>query len=288
MTHSSRIGRALSPSASVVVPAHNEERSISRLLDALTRAQPGELDVVVSCNGCTDATARIARGYGGDVRVIESPTPSKTGALRAGDGATSAFPRLYVDADVVLDVDSVRALVQTLSQPGIHAAAPERHLDTTGASWPVRAYYALWQHLPAVTTGLYGRGVIAVDADGHARLAAMPDVLGDDLYANNAFAPGERRVVASARAVIRTPRRASDLIRRRARAALGNAQQAGTSSPGAPASTGMRDIVRVAIAKPRLASCVPVFLAVTFAARVTARRQARRGSTQWLRDESSR
>ena len=56
---------------SVVIPAHDEEAVVGRCLAALLDgARPGELDVVVVCNGCTDATADIARGFGRGVRVV--------------------------------------------------------------------------------------------------------------------------------------------------------------------------------------------------------------------------
>ena len=49
------------PLASVVIPAHNERRVIGRCLRALREgAAPGELDVIVVANACTDDTAAIA------------------------------------------------------------------------------------------------------------------------------------------------------------------------------------------------------------------------------------
>ncbi|MGD9408165.1 MAG: glycosyltransferase, partial [Gammaproteobacteria bacterium] len=43
---------------SVVIPAHDEEAVIQRTLGALLRsADPGEFEVIVVCNGCSDATA---------------------------------------------------------------------------------------------------------------------------------------------------------------------------------------------------------------------------------------
>ena len=47
---------------------------IRRTLDALFAGfEPGELDVVVVCNGCTDDTATLARASGHPVRVLELP-----------------------------------------------------------------------------------------------------------------------------------------------------------------------------------------------------------------------
>ena len=57
------------PVASVVVPAHDEERTIGRLLAALC-ATPGLLEVVVD-NGSTDETLTLLRRRG-DCSVVES------------------------------------------------------------------------------------------------------------------------------------------------------------------------------------------------------------------------
>src|ERR1035438_1575828 len=81
---------------SVVIPAHDEAGVIRRCLDSLfTGFKPGELNVVVVCNGCRDDTAMLARASGHPVRVIELVRASKAAALRAGDAVALAFPRLY-------------------------------------------------------------------------------------------------------------------------------------------------------------------------------------------------
>ncbi|MEV7560402.1 glycosyltransferase family A protein, partial [Streptomyces sp. NPDC089795] len=210
---------------SIVIPAHNEGRVIGRLLDALLAdTSVSGADIVVVCNGCTDDTARVAGARGERVRVVEIPTPSKHAALRVGDEHAGGFPRLYVDADVVVGAADVRALVGVLDRnPELLAAAPGRDIPLDGCAWPVRAYYRVWQRLPAVREGLFGRGVIAVTEAGHARLAALPPLMADDLAASLAFGPEERRVVEGARVVVRPPRTWSDLIRRRVRAATSSA-----------------------------------------------------------------
>ncbi|MFD3511449.1 glycosyltransferase, partial [Nocardia sp. NPDC058666] len=146
---------------SIVIPAHNEGRVIGRLLDALLADTSATgPDIVVVCNGCTDDTARVAGGRGDRVRVVEVPTPSKHHALRVGDEHARGFPRLYVDADVVVGAADVRALVAALDRsPELLAVAPGRDIPLAGCAWPVRAYYRVWQRLPAVREGLFGRGV---------------------------------------------------------------------------------------------------------------------------------
>lgn len=276
-----------------MIPAHNEARVIGRLLDALL-ADPAEeaTDIVVVCNGCTDDTARVAAGRGPRVRVVEIPVPSKHTALRTGDDHARGFPRLYVDADVVLTGAGVRALAEPLADTasGVLATAPVRRIPLAGCAWRVRAYYRVWQRLPAVREGLFGRGVIAVSAAGHARIAALPPLMADDLAASLAFAPGERRVVGAAEVVVRPPRTWRDLINRRVRAAVSTAQVEQRQGPaGASARTGVSDLAALLRARPELFASVAVFVAAAVVARRRAARAVReRDFDTWLRDDSSR
>ncbi|PYF99673.1 Glycosyl transferase family 2 [Georgenia satyanarayanai] len=272
----------------VVVPAHDEAAVIGRLLRALT-AGGVDLEVVVVANGCTDATAEVARAFPG-VRVLETPVPSKMHALALGDRHVSRFPRFYVDADVVIGTRDLSALGAALSEPGVHAAGPERSLDLAASSWPVRAYYSVWCRLPGVERELYGRGVIAVDEAGHRRIAGWRDTMADDLVAAMSFTPEELRVVPGAHVLIRPPRTYGDLLRRRVRAMTGNRQLAG--DPDAPplrgAGGGVRTVVALVRRDPALLPAVTVFLGTAVLARARARWAVARGSTVWLRDESSR
>jgi glycosyltransferase involved in cell wall biosynthesis len=275
----------------IIVPAHNEARVIARLLGRLVRdARPGELDVIVVANGCTDDTARVAAACGPMIRVISIPVPSKREALLAGNKAAQDFPRLYIDADVELGTSDVRALATALRQPGVLAAAPQRELALDGTPWPVRWYYDVWTRLPEVRNGLFGRGVIGLSATGHARIATLPPLLADDLAASLAFDTGERLIVADASALVHPPRTLGDLLRRRVRADTGVAQVERT--PGAPPSTARTrpsDLVSIITAQPRMAPRVAVFLAVAIIARARSRRATRkRDFSTWLRDESSR
>ncbi|MFI0356741.1 glycosyltransferase family 2 protein [Actinomadura sp. 9N407] len=273
---------------SIVIPAHNEAKVLGRLLSGLLEsARPGEFDIVVVPNGCTDATARIAASFGDAVRVAETPEASKAAALRLGDGAARGFPRLYVDADIELRTGDVRALAKALDHPGTLAAAPHRRLAMNGRPWPVRAYYAVWTRLPEIRRGLFGRGVIAVTEEGHARLAALPHVMADDLASSLAFAPDERAIVGAAEVVVHPPRTFGDLLRRRERAAAGTDQleEAGLDQPGGSARTGPADLAAIARREPWLVPHIAVFLAVAVIAR---RRASRTGTTTWQRDESSR
>jgi hypothetical protein len=276
-------------SLSIVVPAHNEERAITRLLAALTAGYDGLLQVVVVCNGCSDRTAEVARAHRPPVTVIELAEPSKAKALRHGDEFASIFPRAYIDADVVVDGSSLTRLRDALAQPGVHACGPERRLELHGAHPVVRWYYDVWQRLPQVRAGLFGRGVVVVDEHGWRRLRALPEVMSDDLAMSEAFEAGERQVVAGTEVLIRGPRTVRDLVRRRARVATGNAQADDHGLRGDAARTTVAGLLRLGRSEPRLALKLPVFVVVALLAKRSSRQAVRSGDFDtWLRDDSSR
>ncbi len=275
-------------SVSVVVPAHNEAAGIRRLLGLLSSgSSEREVEVIVSCNGCTDETAEVARGVE-NVVVVEIPEASKRLAMEAADNVARYGFRAYLDADITITREDVLALVDALDDVTI-ATGPERLLALDGSSWTVRWYYDVWQRLPQVRDGLFGRGLIVLAPRGHQRVRELPRVMSDDLAISEAFTPEERKVVPGTVAVIEAPRTVRDLVRRRIRIATGNNQldQLGMRSSGA--RTSVRDLLQIASGSPVLAAKVAVFVAVAGAGRVLARQRIRRGDyTTWLRDESSR
>jgi glycosyltransferase involved in cell wall biosynthesis len=279
----------VTPAISIVIPAHNEEGTIGRTLGALrTGSHPGEFEIIVICNGCTDETAAVAARSGTDITVIEVPEPSKQQALRRGDEAAHVFPRIYIDADVEISGDSVRALADTLRVSGADAAGPRRTFFRFGVSWGVRWFYDVWEELPQVANGLFGRGVIGVSRRGHQRLVDLPSVMADDLAFSEVLASA-RCVVPEAEVVIRPPKTMRDLLRRRIRVYTGNAQADVAGIRGAGAKTSWSSLARLAAAKPRLIPRLPVFLGVAVAAKWHARKAISEGDfTTWLRDESSR
>lgn len=285
----SPVGSRAAAAASVVIPAHDEARVIEgNLRTLMSDVEPGALDVVVACNGCSDDTAAVAARVPG-VRVVEIPEASKRLAVQAGSRATAVFPRVHLDADVAITGSDVLALVRPLRDGDVLATAPRRELTLGRSSWPVRAYYRVWEQLPQVRDGLFGRGVVALSEDGQRRVDAVPPMMSDDLGISEAFGPTERRIVADATVVVRPPRTTADLLRRRIRVVTGNAQAADLGVRRAESATGVSTLVRMSVRDPRTGLRVPVFLAVGLLARWRSRRAVRAGDfTTWLRDESSR
>lgn len=278
----------MSPRASVVIPAHNEEGVLARGLTTLLRGtEPGELEVIVVANACTDRTAAVARAHG--VQVIETSTPGKTHALRLGDAAASTFPRVYADADVDLTAESVRVLVDTLARPGVLATSPVPHYDLTGARPAARRLHKVHQLLMADRRGLAGAGVYCLNEAGHARVTPFPDVISDDGLVHRSFAPGERVVSGAASSVVRPTTTFSASLRRRVRVRQGNQELDARGLPRAEGRLGAGALV--ALVRERRITPVDTgwYLLLLAAERAQVRWQRMRGAeVSWGTDGSSR
>ena len=276
---------------SVVIPAHDESYVIGRLIgQILLSAHPGEFEIIVVANGCTDNTAEIATAINPSIHVVSIPVASKHEALAVGNRMATGFPRVYVDADVELRGEDLRALAEALRRPGVMCAGPQRTYDMTGRPWQVRWYYDIWTRLPEVRRGLFGRGVVGFSSEGYARLRKLPPLMADDLAASLAFAPEERLIAPGAYVLIHPPRTFRDLLRGRTRAVMGadEVEEAATGL-NATARTHLSEIVAIICRDPHRTPQAVLFLGVALLARRRARRLvAEKGYTTWLRDESSR
>jgi glycosyltransferase involved in cell wall biosynthesis len=284
---------------SIVIAAHNEAAVIGRCLDAvLADAVPGEFDVTVVANGCTDDTARVAASRPG-VRVLDLPSAGKVPALNAGDAVAVGYPRMYLDADIVIPAVGVRALRDALAFPDTtHAArvlavTTRPELDVSRSPLLVRSYYAINARLPVYQNALFGRGVVVLSAEGRGRFERFPDVIADDLFLDSLFTAAEKREVSSVSSQIAAPRRTRDLLRRLVRIRRGNASmRVALAASGDIRDTGrrtartswLRDIV---LRDPALIPAAACHAAITIAAAIIAQFPPRPGAA-WGRDDSSR
>lgn len=84
---------------SVVVPALNEERTISEVIDRLL-ALPFSTQIIVVNDGSTDGTAAILESYGNKIEVITNEKPSGK-----GNAIRKALPRIKGLATIIQDAD---------------------------------------------------------------------------------------------------------------------------------------------------------------------------------------
>lgn len=276
------------PIGSVAIPAHNEAAIIRRTLDALLVGfAQGELDVVVSCNGCTDGTADIVRSSWPSVQVIEVEKASKPAALRAADEVLSVFPRIYLDADVVLPAISARHIIEHLRTGVAPAVRPPISYDTSGADAMVRSYYRARGRLFSRKNSLWAAGgVYGLSAVGRARFDTYPDIIADDMFAGKWFKPSEVEIVGDEPAVITVPRRVRDLFRVLRRRYQGNVEIHGLrDAPESTILSTLRDLTVMAASSPSATADAAVYLAIVAAVRIT---RAVSPPSGWSRDNSSR
>ncbi len=184
----------------IILPASNEESLIGGCLDAVlashwTRATP--VSCIVVANGCSDATAEVARtrapGFdarGWRLEVIDRREGGKLAALNAGDAQAAEGTRAYLDADVLMHPALLQQIAGALDTEAPRYASGQVEIAATGAV--SRAYARIWRQVPFMARGVPGCGVFAVNAAGRARWARFPDIIADDMFVHLNFAPEER------------------------------------------------------------------------------------------------
>lgn len=103
---------------SVIIPALNEEQSISPTLESVRRERPYELIVVDG--GSKDGTRAFAERLGAKVITVK---PSRARQMNAGAAKATGNVLLFLHADTVLPPGWKDVVSETLNRPGVAAGA---------------------------------------------------------------------------------------------------------------------------------------------------------------------
>lgn len=127
------------PSVDVLVAAFDEESVISRrVANVLAHDYPGTLGMIIGCDGCGDATARLAReAAAGDprVRVTEFATRrGKASVINDLVGESRAEILVFTDANSEFQPDAVTRLVERFSDPAVGAVCGRLELVPASGS----------------------------------------------------------------------------------------------------------------------------------------------------------
>lgn len=279
----------MTPIMSVVIPAHDEVAIIERTLLPMLEGDD-ELEIIVVANACNDHTAAVVTNLSSRIRVVEIDEASKIAALNAGDAVATVLPRAYVDADVRVSLDALRALAVSLADPcDARVAAPSLRVSTSNASWAVRRYYQAWALSTYRRDGHVGSGIYAVSAAGRSRWATFPDVIADDRFVQLQFSAQERTTLADHYFEVPAPRTLGAVIRRGARIKAGNVELHSLQVPGAASRPGVRAMLTIGVRQPRLWAALGVYCVAYAAIVVRAGWIVRRPAPiAWNRDDSSR
>jgi glycosyltransferase involved in cell wall biosynthesis len=111
--------RADWPALSVIVCAHNEERTIEECLESLAGTDYPNLDVIVCVDGSTDRTTEVASRF--PFRILELPHGGLSRARNRGLEAAEGEIVAYLDADAACHPHWPYYLALSLQDPGVAA-----------------------------------------------------------------------------------------------------------------------------------------------------------------------
>jgi glycosyltransferase involved in cell wall biosynthesis len=156
------------PRFTLVIPAHNEEAYLPRLLDSVERARHAYVDgadaieVIVADDGSTDATADIALARG--CRTVRVEARRIAAARNAGARAAAGEVLAFVDADSRLHPRTFNEIDHVLNGGrvigGTTGAVFERHSAGLRATHAALALFGVlsrgWRAIarPAMDTGV--------------------------------------------------------------------------------------------------------------------------------------
>jgi cellulose synthase/poly-beta-1,6-N-acetylglucosamine synthase-like glycosyltransferase len=110
---------------SILIPAHNEEKSIRICIDSCLNQSRIPDEIVVVNDGSTDKTAEILASFGEKIKVISGPeaTGNKSFAQEIGLSYVSGEVLICTDADTVLDKKFVELIEKDFIDPELAAVA---------------------------------------------------------------------------------------------------------------------------------------------------------------------
>ena len=115
----------VTPPVSVVIAAHDEERSISARVDNLLAVDYPQdcLEIVIASDGSTDRTVAEARRDDDRVRVLDLQRTGKASALNAAVAASTGEILVFSDANTAYAADAIRKLVRSFADPEVGGVA---------------------------------------------------------------------------------------------------------------------------------------------------------------------
>jgi 4,4'-diaponeurosporenoate glycosyltransferase len=177
-----------SPSASVIIPARNEEHNLPALLRSLASQPLKPHEIIVVDDGSTDHTAELARQLGAMVlpsRPLPDGWRGKTWACHQGAQAATGELLLFVDADTWFEADGLARIISgyaggACSVGPYHAVRkPYEHLSL---------FFNFNMTVGTVPSGLFGQ-MLLVDRESYRRAGGHETVKGRIL--ENFFLAGQ-------------------------------------------------------------------------------------------------
>ena len=138
----------ITPTITVIVPAHNEETIIARKLESvLSQDYPvGLLQILVASDGSTDRTLQIAGGYADKgIRVLDYPRSGKAATLNLAAAEATGDIIIFTDANAILAPNVLTAIASNFADPTVGGVSADEQREpgtsTSAASKGERLYW---------------------------------------------------------------------------------------------------------------------------------------------------
>ena len=133
---------------SVLVAAYNEETVICKTLDSVLKSNFENLEIIVVDDGSNDQTLEMLRDKYGEmpnVKILTKPNGGKTSALNLGFKKASHDVIVTIDADTILEGDTIDLLARHFNNVKVAAVSGNIKVGN------INNALTLWQHIEYVT-----------------------------------------------------------------------------------------------------------------------------------------
>ena len=293
----------MTPVFTLGVLAHNEERSIERMLASVVRQTawrrlPADRrQVVVFANGCTDATADSVRRFAASAAGIEVVETAEKGKSQ-GWNALARYLRadaewwFFADADVILHWRAVEHLLDA-AQDHPEAAVLSSTLVSTARYVPL-AYRGFLESARVESERLkdprrmVSARFYAIRRETAQAIRLPPGLLNEDLYLSRLI--GSERIWRSPRSLVfaREPSRVGEIVRYQLRTRIGSFQARDVRGPSVDSNKTVAAMSRRTASYRRLSwkaklgkiAWIPLKLYVDLRARLVSRESL--GGSFWM------
>ena len=199
---------------SVVIQAHNEEKYIKRCIDSIWAADkvfPGNTEIIVVCNRCTDKTAEIAKENGAIVLTNEDRCIAKV--RNTGINAANGKIIVTIDADNRMTRGTLREIYAMLrSGKFIGGGSPIRFARYSFPLWCNDIMVRVIAKVTGLYSGIFWAKKETFDAiGGFADKKAMEDVATAKLLKQYGKRHGKKYTTLRRNYLINSTRKYDDL-----------------------------------------------------------------------------
>ncbi|QYO63390.1 glycosyltransferase family 2 protein [Leptolyngbya sp. 7M] len=126
------------PQVSLIIPAYNGERFITKALDSILHQTYSDYEIIVVNDGSTDQTAAVLQPYRERIRYIEQANRGVAAARNRGMALAQGELIAFLDQDDVLLPDKLAVQVECFAQQpeiGISTSRRSANFAANGPVW---------------------------------------------------------------------------------------------------------------------------------------------------------